>query len=68
MVLLTHGATLKSADGARNAWRVHAALAPDPAHKVNGGPGHRVGCCTPTLGRPATGMQLTGNAGSVLSS
>ena len=37
MVLLTRGATLTGADGRRPAWRVHAALAPDPAHQVDGG-------------------------------
>ena len=36
LVLLTRGATLTGADGVRPAWRVHAALAPDPAHQVNG--------------------------------
>ncbi len=35
-MLLTHGATLKSADGSRNARRAHAALSPDPAHQVDG--------------------------------
>ena len=36
LVLLTRGATLTSAAGSRNARRMHAALAPDPAHQVNG--------------------------------
>ena len=36
LVLLTRGATLTSADGSRQAWRGHAALAPDPAHQVDG--------------------------------